>query len=98
MPLVRAIAPWTARGDFTNDATDMTNILPTKENANPEVPKIKSSLTAERCNRLCGNCVLHGSFASMKILLLRILCATFRKVESGFADYFSAQSPYYAFF
>ncbi len=36
MPLVRAVTPWTARGDFPNDATDKTNILPTKHNANLE--------------------------------------------------------------
>ena len=75
-----------------------TNILSTKENANPEVPKIKLILTMERHNCLSGNCPLHGSFASMKILLLRILCATFRKVESGFADCVSAKTPNYAFF
>ena len=75
-----------------------TNILSTIENANPEVPKIKSSLTAEQRNRLCGNCALHGSFASMKNLLLRILCATFRKVESGVANNITVKSPNNAFF
>ena len=48
MPLVRAIAEWTARGDTTNSATDKSNILPTADNANPEAPKIKPSLVAEQ--------------------------------------------------
>ncbi len=68
-----------------------TNILSTKENASPEVPKIKLFLTMERCNRLCGNCALHGSFASMKNLLLRILFATFRMLESGIANNITAE-------